>query len=251
MTEEQRVQFQERLTESENHLRGNAGLCLETLNMLSYLTSDDEIRKPFLLAEILPRLVSMLLSVLIKLVGSKSLEIKIDNMDSYNFDPKTMLKDVCQCMIHFAGYNSFAEAVLNDGFYGDGTSLQKALSTVKKLHLLSDVSCDILFALYNNIESYRTQMVDFDTLTNEAPGEFLDPLLLTLMRDPVTLPTSGNTIDRATIAQHLLNDSSDPFNRQPLTISMVVPDTELKNRIDSWVAERLAAMKAEAPLGLG
>ena len=45
-----------------------------------------------------------------------------------------------------------------------------------------------------------------DALTAEAPDEFLDPLLSTLMRDPVRLPTSGNVVDRSTISQHLLND---------------------------------------------
>jgi hypothetical protein len=42
----------------------------------------------------------------------------------------------------------------------------------------------------------------------DAPDEFLDPLLSTLMRDPVRLPTSGNIVDRSTIAQHLLNDET-------------------------------------------
>jgi hypothetical protein len=42
----------------------------------------------------------------------------------------------------------------------------------------------------------------------DAPDEFLDPLLMTLMRDPVRLPTSGNIVDRSTIAQHLLNDET-------------------------------------------
>ena len=45
-----------------------------------------------------------------------------------------------------------------------------------------------------------------DLLTEEAPEEFLDPLMSTIMRDPVRLPTSGNIVDRATISQHLLND---------------------------------------------
>lgn len=31
---------------------------------------------------------------------------------------------------------------------------------------------------------------------------------MTLMRDPVRLPTSGNVVDRSTIAQHLLNDET-------------------------------------------
>ena len=41
------------------------------MHMLAYLTSDDEIKTPFLLPELLPRLATMLLAVLAKLVGSK------------------------------------------------------------------------------------------------------------------------------------------------------------------------------------
>ena len=43
-----------------------------------------------------------------------------------------------------------------------------------------------------------------------------DPLMDTLMRDPVLLP-SGNIMDRPIIMRHLLNSQTDPFNRQPLT----------------------------------
>lgn len=42
----------------------------------------------------------------------------------------------------------------------------------------------------------------------------------TLMTDPVILP-SGNIMDRSIILRHLLNSPTDPFNRQPLTESML------------------------------
>lgn len=48
----------------------------------------------------------------------------------------------------------------------------------------------------------------------------LDPLMDTLMTDPVMLP-SGNIMDRSIILRHLLNSPTDPFNRQPLTESML------------------------------
>lgn len=38
----------------------------------------------------------------------------------------------------------------------------------------------------------------------EAPEEFLDPIMGTLMVDPVKLPTSNTNMDRAVIARHLL-----------------------------------------------
>jgi hypothetical protein len=43
------------------------------------------------------------------------------------------------------------------------------------------------------------------------------------MKDPVTLPTSGQVVDLATIKSHLLSDSKDPFNRMPLSIDDVIP----------------------------
>jgi ubiquitin conjugation factor E4 B len=56
----------------------------------------------------------------------------------------------------------------------------------------------------------------------QIPDEFLDPLLCTLMTDPVKLP-SGNIVDRSMIMQHLLNDANDPFNRAPLTVWPGIP----------------------------
>jgi len=47
--------------------------------------------------------------------------------------------------------------------------------------------------------------------------------MFTLMRDPVTLPSSRAVIDRSTIKSHLLSDTKDPFNRVPLTIDDVLP----------------------------
>lgn len=72
-----------------------------------------------------------------------------------------------------------------------------------------------------------------------------DPLMFTIMEDPVILPSSQMTIDRATIISVLLSDAHDPFNRAPLSLDMVVPsnylmvthfilDFELKGKIEAW-----------------
>ena len=50
-----------------------------------------------------------------------------------------------------------------------------------------------------------------------------DPLMYTLMCDPVILPSSKTTIERSTIKSRLLSDATDPFNRQPLKFEEVVP----------------------------
>lgn len=65
-----------------------------------------------------------------------------------------------------------------------------------------------------------------------------DPLLFTLMEEPVILPSSRVTVDLATIKSHLLSDKFDPFNRQLLSIEDVIPNTELKERIQKWKLEK-------------
>jgi hypothetical protein len=71
-----------------------------------------------------------------------------------------------------------------------------------------------------------------------------DPVMSTLMLDPVRLPTSGQVVDRTTIASHLLSSQTDPFNRRPLTIEQVVPETELRERIHAWRSETLAKARS-------
>ena len=58
----------------------------------------------------------------------------------------------------------------------------------------------------------QQQKEDDEALT-DIPEQFLDPIMDSLMTDPVILPSSHITIDRVTIARHLLSDQSDPFNR--------------------------------------
>ena len=68
------------------------------------------------------------------------------------------------------------------------------------------------------------------------PTSFPDPIMDTIMTDPVHLP-SGIIVDRPVIVRHLLNSSQDPFNRQNLTIDMLQPATDLLQRINRWRVE--------------
>ena len=73
------------------------------------------------------------------------------------------------------------------------------------------------------------------------PDAFVDPIMQTVMTDPVTLPGSGQVVDRATIRRHLLGDRTDPFSRSPLDESMLVPADELRRSIEKWREEAPAA----------
>lgn len=77
-----------------------------------------------------------------------------------------------------------------------------------------------LSSLLEHSVAARMTYKNIDDLTDDAPFEFLDPLLSTIMRDPVYLPTSSNIVDRATIAQHLLNDETGDRTRRTLLSSL-------------------------------
>lgn len=70
----------------------------------------------------------------------------------------------------------------------------------------------------------------------------MDPFIFTMMENPVKLPTSGHTMDFKYIKQMLLNDERDPINRKPLKISDLVPDEDLKRRIEIWKQQKKAGI---------
>ena len=65
------------------------------------------------------------------------------------------------------------------------------------------------------------------------------------MTEPVLLPSSNMIVDRSVIAKHLLSDPIDPFNRQPLQMSDVVPQTDLRDEINSWKGIQLVEILKE------
>lgn len=97
---------------------------------------------------------------------------------------------------------------------------------------------DLFASLPLKVQAASKHVEDYEALLADAPDDFLDPLMCTFMIDPVILPTSNTVIDRSTITQHLLNDAHDPFNREELTVDMIQPATELKERIAKWLADK-------------
>jgi len=54
-----------------------------------------------------------------------------------------------------------------------------------------------------NVEKAANQKREEDEILAGAPDEFLDPIMSTVMIDPVILPSSRITIDRQTIARYI------------------------------------------------
>ena len=155
-----------------------------------------------------------------------------------------MLQDVCVVFSSFAAAQEFQLECAKSGYYTPDL-MSKAVKTCRKLNLLVGESMELFALLETKVAEASNLIVGEEDLYEDAPDEFMDPLLSEFMTDPVLLKTSGNIVDRKTITQHLLNDSMDPFSRAPLTMDDVVPAVELKEKIDAWLkAKREAKMSS-------
>ena len=83
-------------------------------------------------------------------------------------------------------------------------------------------------------EKFKTEKISYD----DAPEEFIDPITAEIMNDPVILPSSKVVLDRTTIETQLINDPVDPYNRSPLTKEELIPNDELKKKIDEYLAKK-------------
>ncbi len=77
LTEEEQSDATSRLDDNEREVKSALPLCNKTMQMFGYLNTDSEIRSLFLLPELGPRLVNMLIHVLEKLVGTKQMDLKV------------------------------------------------------------------------------------------------------------------------------------------------------------------------------
>jgi len=171
------------------------------------------------------------------LVGPRCNELRVKDKDKYHFNPRQLLSDVVQVYLNLGDQNEFVRAVAGDGRSYRKELFESAADKCSNNNLKSPTEVEQLRLFVAKVEEAKITLEAEEDL-GEIPDEFLDPLMCTIMRDPVILPTSRAVLDRSTIKSHLLSDAKDPFNRKPLTIEDVIPDTELKERIEAFLIER-------------
>lgn len=114
------------------------------------------------------------------------------------------------------------QAIANDERSYSKDLFQDAALKMDKAHIKSQHKIESFLEIITEVEEILDVKRQIEIDFNDAPDHFKDPLMDTIMDDPVILP-SGTVMDRSVIIRHLLNASTDPFNRQPLTEDMLVP----------------------------
>jgi len=139
--------------------------------------------------------------------------------------------------INFMNFPKFVDAVAGDGLSFDKKVFVEAGALLVKQNLLRHDKSIQFNSFIDNVASKAVEVISKIDVLGDIPDEFLDALMFTLMKDPVKLP-SGNIVDRETIERHLLSTANDPFSRRPLTKQELVPDTELKEKIEAFIKSK-------------
>ncbi|XP_072512676.1 ubiquitin conjugation factor E4 B isoform X2 [Salminus brasiliensis] len=231
---EQQQGRQSQLTQDERVSRSYLALATETVDMFHILTK--QVQKPFLRPELGPRLAAMLNYNLQQLCGPKCRDLKVENPEKYGFEPKKLLDQLTDIYLQL-DCARFAKAIADDQRSYSRELFEEVISKMRKAGIKSTIAIEKFKLLLEKVEEIVARNSQSEMDYSDAPDEFKDPLMDTLMTDPVQLP-SGNIMDRAIILRHLLNSPTDPFNRQPLTESMLESVPELKDRIHAWMREK-------------
>ncbi|XP_020626137.1 ubiquitin conjugation factor E4 A-like [Orbicella faveolata] len=231
LSDQAQQQMQQELQHTGGMARSNNILANETVHALSYMTA--QVKRPFLIGCMLRRTADMLNYFLLRLVGPKMGELKVKNLSEFHFKPQQLVSDIIDMYLNLGEEESFCRAVATDK-RSYSPNLFKQSERVLKLIGRPTSVIFRLSELASRIDELAQQEEEEEI--PEPPDEFVDPITNMLMSDPVILTTSNNVVDKSTICRHLLSDQKDPFNRSPLTLEMVQPHTELKTKIQQWLA---------------
>ncbi|EDV21051.1 uncharacterized protein TRIADDRAFT_60429 [Trichoplax adhaerens] len=223
----QQLSFSSRMARSLNIL-GN-----QTVNALTLLTQS--IVRPFTEIGMVDRIASMLNYFSVRLAGPKRGTFKVKDFSEFHFKPDQLICNIALIYTQLGQSESFCKAITEDErsytpqlFY----QIERVLNKLARLDIVSEFK-----ELHDKVTKFAAEKKEIEEAMPEPPEEFLDPIMNTLMVNPVILPTSGKIMDKATITRHLFSSQNDPFNRLPLQLDDLVPHQELKERIEQWLRD--------------
>jgi ubiquitin conjugation factor E4 B len=234
------------LAQTERQCESLLLLGAASLDLLAALAGAESVRCTLLRPELLPRLAAMLNFNLVLLAGPRCAALKVRDPGRYRFNPRALLGSLLDVYLSMGGCDVFVRAVGEDERSFSTRLLDATLSIMRRTGMAEEkiASFEAFCAAVQNAARRGLVTANGGESGEEGaedaiPDDFLDPILFTLMTDPVLLPTSQIVIDRSTITAHLLNDPHDPFNRQPLRSEDLLPcPSELKTRLDLYLAQR-------------
>jgi len=243
LTESEQEEKTNEIGEKRDHIKYYMLLAYESLDLLYFISV--QLQTPFFHEHILPR-VATLVSVYLDRLAGRTAQLKLKNKDQYNFKPKFLLTTIVKMVVALSDNEEFLSALVGDDALFRQEYYEKAIRFLRKNNLLPLREVDTFESLLQKLISKADARRNIEAILGDIPDKFLDPLMYTLMRDPVRLPAANSkeyVMDRKVIERHLLNNPNNPFTRDPLTVEQLVPDPDLKKEIEKWIEEQIRLHK--------
>ena len=162
------------------------------------------------------KFVMYLLYSISEMLGSNRSKLKVRDFNT--FDATRCLVSLYELFTLSYPDSDFRKSVINETRFLDFGLLRKMG------HILLNKKRAILNQEFINLSNQIHELEEAHKLLNdidldEVPDEFLDPIMGTLIDDPVMLPECETIMNRDIIYRHVLAERNNPFNRKELTIS--------------------------------
>lgn len=241
LDQEQKDHAEQNYTEKSRVAKGTLQLSNMVIQLMSKVTQS--CKEPFVSQELGEKFAQALNFCLDQITTEKGLKFKIKDPERFHFEPKELLVNIITMYSNMSKLEKFKQNVVKDGRSYSDVTFEKAvkiLNSSKKSIAIDHEKKENFEVLAAELKGEKAKLNQEEMMFDDAPEEFLDPLMFTLMEDPVELPGSKTIIDRLTIKRHLLNDPHDPFNRAPLTFDQVITRDDIRMQIEDYKAEKLA-----------
>jgi len=180
------------------------------------------------------------------MVGKESKRLIVKNPEKYGFKPIVILTKLSNVYSCYYNEEEFIKTISCDKDTYDPQLMDKMINILSKkqclkwetsgrLHHLSTQATK----LYNELE----EEIEYE----DVPSEFCDPILMTMIENPIMMPEMDLFVEESVIKRHLLTCDENPFNRKPLTTEqlneynkkdeIIEKITEFKIKLNKWKSD--------------
>ena len=199
---------------------------------IKYMVTDH--KDVFVSSEIIDSFTQNLMYFLNEFVGQKRKKYKLRNPEEVNFHPLLVVERLKDIFYALADKDEFINCLSKEE-----RSFEKDLitRTISILDIKSKITLNekqMLINMWDKVVKIKEENAD---LYDDIPDELCDPIMSTLIEEPVMLPSTKIIMDKNVIARHLISDPHDPFNRDSLTLEELEKynlEDEVVKEIDSF-----------------
>ena len=191
--------------------------------------------------EIKDSFINIISSAMEALLGKNRKDFKVTNAKEIGFEPITYLIYLKDILINLSTQKEFTISLAKNERI-DYLKYLDILLNILNMKGFVDINQEssinfLKFTLEKEVKIIKEKQKKLEELEDDIPDEFYDPIMATLIEEPIMLPSTKVIMDKTVITRHLINEQEDPFNRDELTMEMIEEfnkQPEIKTQLDEF-----------------